>query len=335
MGKPVNMRATAVREYMANPDHYGTDDPVEMAKIDMEVGGYEILDHEDTVITIEPIEEPAMTADPLRALVEGAGDGRFNVADSVASWMLHRFPVGSPEATHADTLLDWSNRLRAALSQHFTEEANKARLDLSLYGVSVTRDGVRIDPANVSFHALSHVEPTPPGMVLVPSEPTYEWAMAFSRHTGYTPEEAAETISFLLAAAPAAQVVDLIKEAHQIAFEIGGTDDGEYHFSPDELEDFVRKLPTAAAPAVVVDEAVACSPANAFMLGFEWRQMLNGHVYDGRDVGRTLTARIFDGLDINPNAVDGLVSKDAATCQAIAEIKRAITAALGQGVGRG
>jgi len=31
----VKMRLTIVCEYVANPEHYGTEDPVEMAKIDM------------------------------------------------------------------------------------------------------------------------------------------------------------------------------------------------------------------------------------------------------------------------------------------------------------
>lgn len=57
MSRLVRMRVTATREYMANPDHYGTDDPVAMAAIDLE-SGYELIDHADTVIVVEPVEEP-------------------------------------------------------------------------------------------------------------------------------------------------------------------------------------------------------------------------------------------------------------------------------------
>jgi hypothetical protein len=66
--------------------------------------------------------------------------------------------------------------------------------------------------------------------------------------------------------------------------------------------------------------------AHAFDLGFEWRNVLDGHVYDGRDVGRTLTARIFDGLGVDPNVVSGFDSKADGIMKAKAEIKRALTA---------
>jgi hypothetical protein len=71
----------------------------------------------------------------------------------------------------------------------------------------------------------------------------------------------------------------------------------------------------------------AADVAEAFDLGFEWAIALLGHVHDSRDVGRTLTLESFDGLGINPNAVDGYTDRGKGIVQAKAEIKRALLAA--------
>lgn len=68
--------------------------------------------------------------------------------------------------------------------------------------------------------------------------------------------------------------------------------------------------------------------AQAFDLGFEWAIALLGHVHDSRDVARTLTLESFDGLGINPHAVDGFTTRGKGIVQAKAEIKRALLAAV-------
>lgn len=130
--------------------------------------------------------------------------------------------------------------------------------------------------------------PAPAGMVLVPREPTRAWVEAFMRHTGYTDEEAAATIEFLLAAAPAEPVahaddvaVDKFAEAMKAKLAAarakgrGGWDDREdleQHLSnllrahvdkgdPRDVANFCcflwnRGEAICAAPAVVVDEAI-------------------------------------------------------------------------------
>lgn len=60
-----------------------------------------------------------------------------------------------------------------------------------------------------------------------------------------------------------------------------------------------------------------------FDAAFQWSRMLQGHVFDGRDVARTLTAQFFDGLPINLNAVDGAARLAPAIQQARQEIIRA------------
>jgi hypothetical protein len=67
--------------------------------------------------------------------------------------------------------------------------------------------------------------------------------------------------------------------------------------------------------------------AQAFDLGFEWAMALFGHVFDSRDVARTLTLESLDGLGINPHAVDGYACRSTGIVQAKAEIKRALLAA--------
>lgn len=65
----------------------------------------------------------------------------------------------------------------------------------------------------------------------------------------------------------------------------------------------------------------------AFDLGFDWRQQLQGHVNDGRDVGRTLTSPQFEQIGVNAGVINALDSKEQAIVAAKAEIKRALAAA--------
>lgn len=82
--------------------------------------------------------------------------------------------------------------------------------------------------------------------------------------------------------------------------------------------------PAAPVGGFVVD---GIGLVDIFDAGYQWRNMTdNGHVYDGRDVGRTLLATIFDGWGIDAGAVDGMATKDRAMVQARAEINRALSA---------
>lgn len=104
---------------------------------------------------------------------------------------------------------------------------------------------------------------------------------------------------------------DLTDRLAQIAQILGVTATG------DEIETQIRSLRSNARSSVDL----------AFDLGFEWRQMLQGHVLDGRDVGRTLTSDVFAGLGVNPSVIDAFSTREQAIVTAKAEIKRAIRTA--------
>lgn len=56
--KKIKMRATLVREYWADPSHYdGCETPEDMAKLDASGGCLDLLDHEDSVFTVEVAED--------------------------------------------------------------------------------------------------------------------------------------------------------------------------------------------------------------------------------------------------------------------------------------
>lgn len=66
----------------------------------------------------------------------------------------------------------------------------------------------------------------------------------------------------------------------------------------------------------------------AFELGFEWANHLRGtHYGDSRDIGRSLCSDLFEGLDLNLDALPSFDTADAGIVAAKAEIKRAIAAA--------
>ena len=62
----------------------------------------------------------------------------------------------------------------------------------------------------------------------------------------------------------------------------------------------------------------------AFEAGFEWARMLTGHVHDGRDVCRTLTAHFWPAA-LRGIEVDGMAIKERAIVQAKAEIMRRLS----------
>ncbi|WP_138436374.1 hypothetical protein [Marinobacter shengliensis] len=100
---------------------------------------------------------------------------------------------------------------------------------------------------------------------------------------------------------------------------------------PEKIPGFARNAMRVIAkglanthPQPVQQGNVPDYPGNCFDLGFQWHRMLQGHVFDGRDVCRTMQAEFFDGYGVNPSVVDGFAGKEAATVQAKAEIMRAL-----------
>lgn len=77
---------------------------------------------------------------------------------------------------------------------------------------------------------------------------------------------------------------------------------------------------------VVPKALVATADApDGFEIGFEWgRTLMTAHVYDGRDVARTLTMRCFDGLDIDMSAIEPFEPAGQAICTAKDAIRRAL-----------
>lgn len=87
-----------------------------------------------------------------------------------------------------------------------------------------------------------------------------------------------------------------------------------------ELSGNSGQLPQAPA-------AAALDLERAIDIMWTWQSALGGHVYDGRDVARTLTAPDMESIGVNPDVLIGVDRREPAIVIAKREIIRALLAA--------